>query len=347
MRSEKCGRFWNAAVETLKEMGATSVREGEPYGLRGYPDYHRKLFPGSFRKDAWEEPLTAGLGLGLNQRGYPTATERDYPMGGRNDLVVDLGGSETLWLECKTAFRQCLGRPRPGSCYAYNYDGDNCYDPGQGRDSWVVGVSDIALKDVPKLLSLTPTEATYIGVLLLGFDRESAPLTNRELYDLLPRCLDEWEPAHGLKERLSWPDSYPARARLGFRERAWFWYRPVAEPNPTPAIAHDLQVVPATEPNEMHRQALAAVKRFCGVPYRQHGRRQTSGPFQGWYEHDWGHLVQQVAKIYKGRELSILYARNAGDRVRGRFATASNWDAAVNRPGVHEEILAIILAAIN
>ena len=27
---------WEAIVETLKEMGATSVQQGEPYGLRDY-----------------------------------------------------------------------------------------------------------------------------------------------------------------------------------------------------------------------------------------------------------------------------------------------------------------------
>jgi len=58
-------------------------------------------------------------------------------------------------------------------------------------------------------------------------------------------------------------------------------------------------------------------------------------------------LVQQVAKIYKGRELSIRYARIAGDRVRGRFATGSKWDIAVNLPNAHEEILGIILDAIK
>ena len=37
-----CLAFGNPILDTLKEMGAASVREGKPYGLRGYPDYHRE-----------------------------------------------------------------------------------------------------------------------------------------------------------------------------------------------------------------------------------------------------------------------------------------------------------------
>lgn len=68
-----------------------------------------------------------------------------------------------------------------------------------------------------------------IGVLLLGFDLKHAPLTNHDLDELLGPCFDEWTPAHGPKEGVTWDDSFPMRRDRGFRERCWFWYRPVAK----------------------------------------------------------------------------------------------------------------------
>ena len=217
---------WDAIVETLREMGADSIKEGRPYGLRAYGSYRRSLGHG-IRKRACEEPLTGGIAAGLARRGYPATPEQPYPLGGRSDLAVGLGGSELVWIECKTAYREHLARSKADPRYDYSYSGDNCYDPGRGRGSWVAGVSDIGGKDIPRLLTLHPGEAKFIGVLLLGFDRESVPLTNQELYDLLPSCLNEWTPAHGGAAGISWRDSYPIRASRGFRERVWFWYRPV------------------------------------------------------------------------------------------------------------------------
>lgn len=220
--------IWHATLATLKEMGSASVQEGEPYGLRGYSDFYRKLHPGSFRKCAWEEPLMAGIELGLKNRGFHATTKKSelrYPVGGYCDLIVDPDSSSSTWIECKTAYRQHLAELSPGSQYRYNYNGVGSYDPGRGRDSWVAGVLDIGRKDVPKLLSLSPAEAKYIGVLLLGFDLVTSPLTNRELYELLPTCLCDWQSAHDSKEGITWDDSYPIRKERGFRERIWFWYR--------------------------------------------------------------------------------------------------------------------------
>jgi hypothetical protein len=338
--------LWDAILDSLREMGNVSVRQGKPYGLRGYPDYYRERFPGSFRKSAWEEPLTAGVKLGLEERGFLAKTEWPYGTGERCDLVVDLSRSKSVWIECKAAFRQCLGKPKPGSPYDYNYDGDNWYDPGRGSNSWVEGVADIARKDVPKLLSLSSIEAQYTGVLLLGFDLQCAPLTNEELDELLRPCLDEWKPAHGEKEGATWDDSYPIRKELGFRERVWFWYRPVAEHTPNSTVDRDASAASAPELGAKRRAALAVVARFCSVPYRQHGGLQKSGPYEGWYKHDWGHLVQEVNAIYGATRLSIFGAGNVGNQVRRRFANACNWDAAVNSPGAHEMILDIILSAI-
>ncbi len=342
--------IWNAILDALKEMGAASVREGKPYGLRGYPDYHRErqFSERSFRKSAWEEPLTDGIRLGLACQGLCTTTERRYPANPqeRCDLVVDLCQSGLLWIECKTAFRQCLGKAGWGSPYDYDYDGDDWYDPGKGRDSWVAGVRDIVEKDVPKLLSLTSNEAQHVGVLLLGFDLRHAPLTNQELYGLLGPSLDEWKPLHDSKEGVTWKDSYSVRAERGFRERVWFWCRPVAEHAPRQTVGPNASAASGPEGGAKRIAALTAVARFCSVPYKQHGGLQKSGPYEGWYKHDWGHLVQEVNTIYGANRLSIFGAWNVGNQIRRRFANVYNWDAAVNAPGAHEMILDIILRAI-
>jgi hypothetical protein len=184
-------------------------------------------------------------------------------------------------------------------------------------------------------------------VLLLGFDLKCARLTNQELDELLTPCLDEWKPAHGLKEGVTWDDSYPIRRERGFRERAWFWYRPVAELIPNPTAGRDPPPACTLGLDAKRIEALAAVARFCSVPYMQHGGVQKSGQYEGWHQHDWGHLVLQVNTIYGGKRLSTFAARMAGDQVRHQFPNSYNWDAAVNSPGAHETILDIVLGAIK
>jgi hypothetical protein len=213
---------------SLVEMGADAIRDGKPYGLRGYPDFHRECFPGSFRVSAWEEPITAGLSMRLNRKGIDACTEQYLPQGGRCDLVLRLNENERLWIEVKTAFRPCL-RPNKvaGALYAYHYDGDQLYDP-KGTSSWIAGVGDIAKKDFKKLQLLTKPLADHVGILLLGFDMKTWPLTDQELYTLLPPELDSWTPAHVDRSGLMLPDQYPVRGAKGFRDRLWFWHREVS-----------------------------------------------------------------------------------------------------------------------
>jgi hypothetical protein len=225
--NELVSSLFDAIVTTLREMASESVNQGKPYALRGYPDYHRELYPGSFKISAWEEPITAGLAMRLCRKGVQATTEISYPDGsGRCDLVVQIDPINRFWIECKTAFRPCLRPASAGYGYKYDYEGDRTYEPS-GKGSWVAGVADIALKDIPKLMRLQPRAAQFVGVLLLGFDRESRPLTNRELYALLPPNLDTWVAAHTVREGLCHSDCYPIRAKKGFRDRTWLWYQQV------------------------------------------------------------------------------------------------------------------------
>jgi hypothetical protein len=67
-------------------------------------------------------------------------------------------------------------------------------------------------------------------VLLLGFDRIEKQIDEDTLYHLLPDELKErWIPAHGQREGIIQPDRYLPQANKEFRERMWFWYRPVTE----------------------------------------------------------------------------------------------------------------------
>lgn len=220
--------FFDTIRTTLVEMGDEALCDGRPYGLRGYPDFHREMFPGKFSPSRWEEPISAGLSQRLTRKGFNSAEEVRYPFGGRCDLVIQLSASERLWIEVKTAFRPCL-RPvkSPGARYAYDYEGDNLYDPG-GDGSWKAGVADVRKKDILKLQRLSRPEADHIGILLLGFDKVSWPLRDDELYERLPPELDVWNAEHSDRSGTSWADRYEVRARKGFRDRVWFWHRPVA-----------------------------------------------------------------------------------------------------------------------
>jgi hypothetical protein len=69
--------------------------------------------------------------------------------------------------------------------------------------------------------------AKYIGILLIGFDREKVPLDVAELWKILPDRLHTWRSVHQGDGGETLPDSYSVRAGKKFRERYWIWYREV------------------------------------------------------------------------------------------------------------------------
>ncbi len=244
--------IWKAIRETLWDMGNEAVADGQPYALRGYAAWHRIKFPGLFRKTRWEEPITDGLAKGLEgrkvgEKRIHARTEETYPGNSqkRCDLVIGLDGTDFLWIEFKTAYKENLCRKSDDFCW----DGDKFYEPS-GKQSWEAGVADIDNKDIKKLnglIGLQPPITRYIGILLLGFDRAYTPkfgkneITVEQLYGgaghvgLLPceLCYDGgWIPAHGKDHPegiIPWRDRHGPRAARGFRERLWFWYRSVME----------------------------------------------------------------------------------------------------------------------
>lgn len=74
-------RIWQAIRATLDEMGNQAITPERAYGLRCYPYTHDELFPGAFRKDAWEEKITDGLARGLRRRGIQARPGRGSETG--------------------------------------------------------------------------------------------------------------------------------------------------------------------------------------------------------------------------------------------------------------------------
>jgi hypothetical protein len=217
-------QIWEAIQKTLDEMARYA--DAPENGLRCYLYTHRKLFPGSFPTDRWEDAIVAGLARGLSEKGIATEAFVHYPESQESsDLVVRLSNGGTLWIECRTAYRMDLGKNLEGTAPK------EC----RGNRSWVCGVADIAAKDILKLERLTAAYGEYICILLLGFDRDrrSERIETHDLCSLLPTQLRDgsWIPAHG-KDRpdgLCYPDRYSARANNGYRDRVWFWYRRVTK----------------------------------------------------------------------------------------------------------------------
>jgi len=94
-------------------------------------------------------------------------------------------------------------------------------------------------------------------------------------------------------------------------------------------------------------QALSRIHSFCEKPWRQHGKKRTSGPHKGWYEHDWGDLVQNLSYLFLGSVQSIPRAAEIARSIRRMFPDNSSWDEAVKRPGADERILNTVLGSLG
>ena len=94
--------------------------------------------------------------------------------------------------------------------------------------------------------------------------------------------------------------------------------------------------------DEKTTKALNAVKLFCSKAYGEHGKKRTSGEQKGWFEHDWGDLVQTISYIDYGHIQEIPTAATEGASVRKEYLNNPDWNTNVNRDGVHEKILTII-----
>ena len=171
-------------------------------GLRGWPQ-HLGYSPGHDEVAITREIRRRLKGRGLVSKG------RRYPSFRQScDIVSNLAGATTIWIEAKV--------------YWTVYFGDN--DPGRtipklagGSQTWQARIEALVSDCSDKLLKMLPAR-TQVAGLLLGFDRESHPIFSRinpstDTIDNFLRCqvhsrLPGWTVCH-LSDDNGWrkPDS--------------------------------------------------------------------------------------------------------------------------------------------
>ena len=205
-------------------MGDASVKDGHNFGLRAYADYHRLLYPGSFRSTAWEEPITAGLAIGLRNASFKVDTERLYPTSAeRCDLIVQLPATGNVWIEVKTGFTEVFGDTYEACDATPIKSSKNAiHDRLSGKD---------IRHDFDKLTSLRKSDADFIGILYLGFDRIGRSLEDGGYFELLAERLPKlatWHQCHEKPIGRIWSDRYSGRGVIRLsRSCGLFWYKSV------------------------------------------------------------------------------------------------------------------------
>lgn len=99
--------------------------------------------------------------------------------------------------------------------------------------------------------------------------------------------------------------------------------------------------------DEKDTRAMSAVNVFCSKAYGDHGKKRTTGEHKGWFEHDWGDLVQTISCVDYGHIQKIPEAWLVGNMVRKEYRNNPDWNVRVNLPGVHERILTLIRAGLT
>lgn len=156
-------QFAGELLDLLERMG----RQSTGYGLWDYGRYAAPG-PGSNRT---ETTWTQGLEAQLRAAKYDVQGQVTYPGRSRStcDLVAALTDGSRLWIEVKAAFKSFLRSSLLGY-YSYLF-----YSP-ELRGSGLRKQTNSALMDArDKLSKMQPTDADFIGFLLIGFDRLDAP----------------------------------------------------------------------------------------------------------------------------------------------------------------------------
>jgi hypothetical protein len=93
---------------------------------------------------------------------------------------------------------------------------------------------------------------------------------------------------------------------------------------------------------ERREQAAALIRLYCARPFRDHGKKRTSGPYKGWYQHDWGQVVQRIYRLYFDQPLDIPTATIASKPVRSEFPSRNDWEKRVNAPRAQARMLELV-----
>lgn len=207
----------------MGEATAMAWSEDEGCGLRGYPYYHKTLsgvkkFGSTWSR--WEEPFWDGLCHRLRAAGIPAETEVRYPESSKRktrcDIVVYPESPNSVWVEGKLLMEHCVYEEY------IPYWQKTKLKPGE----WEKALLDIGGKDIPKLKGLTRRDATYIGLLVLGFGLCGGDFEQDRFHSMWPtELMTQWQSLHPTREGIRWPDQFAPAKRAGFSDRLWFWYR--------------------------------------------------------------------------------------------------------------------------
>lgn len=201
--------FTDALFMSLLLMDAegTPSAEGHPTGLCWYGKHRH---PHQIRPQT-EPSWTQRLQELLKNAGYETLKEVEYPVDPSCpakrfcDNVVTFSDGTVLWMENKGGWKEY-----------WRQQGN----VGKFR-SHLLESGNSALHDVEKVAPLCTPHAHWLGLLLLGFDSDVAPMAADVTDFAAVAKLDKgpWTSAS-----MHWPD----RWRDGERVHAWFWWRPAA-----------------------------------------------------------------------------------------------------------------------
>lgn len=94
-------------------------------------------------------------------------------------------------------------------------------------------------------------------------------------------------------------------------------------------------------------KGLGEVRQFLSKPWRKHGTKRTTGKHKGWYEHDWGDLVQRISFVDYGHKQAIPIATEIAKRLRRKYRTRDEWEQLEADPDAHREVLALVRSALS
>jgi hypothetical protein len=156
-----------------------------------------------------EVPLTKQLASILREKkGYPAkATKYDNTKRDKCDLVINFSDNCKFWVEAKLAWKDWPSLQTSTKFDAWYYH-KQLLSPVEGT-----------VKDVRRLRNVPATSATYLGILIVGFDSFRHPLDG-DITEMLWAAGMEAEP---------WACSYVDWRHpkgIGHRIRCWLWHRP-------------------------------------------------------------------------------------------------------------------------
>lgn len=187
---------------------ATTVKNGAPTGLNWYGGHvgTRQTEP------QWSKRIVELL----RAEGFTAECECSYGAGTRErcDVVITLPEIGKLWIEVKGAWKEYWREIGKSDLLYRSY---LLHPLVAGLDKTKTHTVPL---DLEKLARLSQTDAAYVGMLLVGFDSDAAPMDGdvAQLVELARLGLHPWTTA-----ATAWVDPQ----RPGQRVRCWFWCRPV------------------------------------------------------------------------------------------------------------------------